>query len=103
MAIALTSPTVSVRALPRPPLTGPADLLKPGATVSRLAPVDSMLEVIELVLPVPMASKVMTEAMPMTMPRTVSPDLTLFAEIARNASVNMSPSFMPASPPARAR
>ena len=52
VAIALTSPTVSVRALPRPPLTGPADLLKPGATVSRLAPVDSMLEVIELVLPV---------------------------------------------------
>ena len=55
---------------------------KPGTTVSRLEPADSMLAVIEAWLPVPTAVSAMTEAMPMTIPRTVNPERTLFAEMA---------------------
>ena len=67
--------------------------------MTRLAPVDSMLEVMELVLPWPTATSAMTEAMPMTMPRTVSPDRALLAEMARKDSAKMSPSLMLAPPP----
>ncbi len=49
--MASASSIVSVVALPRPPMTGPAVRLKPALTVIRLAPADSMLEVIEFVLP----------------------------------------------------
>ena len=51
--------------------------------MSRLEPADSMLAVIESGAALAYGRKAMTEAMPMTMPRTVSPERTLFAEIAR--------------------
>ena len=49
-----------------------------------------MLAVMEAWLPWPMAVRAMTEAIPMTIPRTVSPERTLLADIAMTDSSRMS-------------
>ena len=53
-----------------------------------------MLEEMEFEAPVPMETIAMTELIPMTIPRTVSPDLTLFAESAVYVSDSTSLMFI---------
>jgi len=55
-------------------------------TKIKLEPIDWMLDWIEFCAPWPIEIMAITELMPMTMPRIVSPDLALLAERAVQVS-----------------
>ena len=63
---------VRVAALPWPPAT-PLWLISPGRTNRRLVPSDSIRCVMVACTPLPMAIRVMTAAIPITTPSSVSP------------------------------
>jgi hypothetical protein len=93
-ATAAASAGVSVRDDPRPALKPPAPRDTPGVTKSRFEPMDWMLASMLFLAPCPMATNAMTEAMPMTIPSTVSPDRTLLTVRARNDSCRTSVYFI---------
>ncbi len=54
------------------------DLMAPGETMTKLAPIDSMLSVTLFLAPLPIAVMVITEAIPIMIPSIVNPVLALF-------------------------
>jgi hypothetical protein len=87
---------VSVFAPPRPALTPkpPALRCAPGLIIIKLDPSDCIDDCIEAVAPWPMDTSAITEEIPMTMPKIVSPERTLLADSAAYVSSKVSVSVM---------
>src|SRR3989344_70042 len=94
-AIASASACVRLVAEPRPADTPkPCSRCIPGETCIRFEPSDSIEDEMVLDAPVPIETIAITEEMPMTIPKIVRPERTLFAERAAYVSWKISLSLI---------
>src|SRR3989339_1004567 len=89
--MAWASLKTKVVAEPKPDLAAEPRLRdEPGITINKLAPKDWKLFLMSKEAPCPMATILITEAMPMTMPKIVRAERDLLAERANWVSCNKS-------------